>query len=235
MSPRIPALQIVAALASIGAAAVHFTVAADHWSAWWGYGAQFVVAAAFQLGWGVAAMMSRSHALLGVGATLQTVFIAAWVITRTLGQPIGPAAGVAEPVGAPGVLTVLMELTTIVAAVAIITSRSGATPERTRYVAGIGTGAAAVLAATSVALLTAMTGGHHGGGGGHHGTGGHHGGTAGQHDSGGHHGPADDQRSTPATQPSESGHHRPTPSQTAPSPAPTGGHGGHGGNGHHHG
>lgn len=233
MSPRIPALQIVAALASIGAAAVHFTVAADHWSAWWGYGAQFVVAAAFQLGWGVVALMSRSHALLRVGATLQTVFIAAWVITRTLGQPIGPAAGVAEPVGAPGVLTVLMELTTVVAAVLIITSRAGTTPARTPYVAGIGTGGAAVLAATSVAVLTAMTGGHHGGGGGHHGTGGHHGGTAGQHDSGGHHGPTGG-RSTPAPQPSETGQHRPTPSRTAPSPAPTDGHGGHGGDGHHH-
>lgn len=223
MSHRLPTLQIVAALASIGAAAVHVTVAADHWTTWWGYGMQFVAAAAIQLGWGIVAMMRRGRALLGVGVALQAVFIGAWVVTRTLGQPIGPDAGVAEPVGTPGVLTVLLELTTIVAALLATTTRSAATPARSHYIARIGTGGVVVLAATSVAVLTAITGGHHSGGG-HHGD-------------GGHQGPANQDTPSRERAPSGTGHHRPTPSHPAeapssPAPSPSAGDDGHS---HNHG
>ncbi|ASU79039.1 hypothetical protein CDG81_12925 [Actinopolyspora erythraea] len=190
MHTRVPAAQVIAVLASLGAATVHAVVAVEHWSVWWGYGLQFVLAATAQLGWGITAALRGSRALLGIGVALQTVLLAAWAVTRTVGQPIGPAAGVAEPVGLPDTLTVLLEIVTVVGALAALAAKRNVPGSRSRYLSGVGVGGVIVLAATAVAALTAMSGGHHGPGG-HHGTEtGHHqdsDGETSRHETGDHH------------------------------------------------
>ncbi|NYH77505.1 hypothetical protein FHR84_000819 [Actinopolyspora biskrensis] len=180
MRTRVPAAQVIAALASIGAATVHAAVAVDHWIVWWGYGLQFVLAAIAQLGWGITAALRDNRALVGSGVALQAVLVAAWAVTRTFGQPIGPAAGAAEPVGLPGTLTVLLEIVAVVGLLGTLAGTRGAPGSRGRYLGGVGAGGFAVIAATSVAVLTTLSGGHHGSGG-HHETGGHHSTETGHH------------------------------------------------------
>lgn len=213
MRTRVPAAQVIAALASIGAAAVHAAVAVDHWSVWWGYGLQFVLAAIAQLGWGITAALRDNRALLGIGAALQAVLVAAWAVTRTLGQPVGPAAGAVEPVGLPDTLTVLLEIVAVVGLLGTLAGTRGASGPRARYLGGVSAGGVVVLAATSVAVLTALSGGHHGSGG-HHETGGHHSTETGHHQ--------DSENETSGHETGE--HHETTPPATStgsPSTAPT--------------
>src|SRR5689334_17438995 len=66
-SDRAPAFTSAAALATAGAAAIHFAVATPHVREWWGFGAFFVAAGWAQLGWSALAPRRGDQRLLWVG------------------------------------------------------------------------------------------------------------------------------------------------------------------------
>ena len=79
---------------SLGAALIHLWVTPEHFEEWWGYGtfmlAAFVaqaIYAVFLLGW------PRWPLLLLAGASGNLAIIGMWVVSRTVGTPIGPMAG----------------------------------------------------------------------------------------------------------------------------------------------
>jgi len=106
----------VAALAvlSIGAAAIHFAVIADHFKEWWLIGLFFAGLGWFQALWSVAYLLFPARRLgwLAIGINLATVLLWAW--TRTLGLPLGPDPGVPEPVGIPDSLASVLELLLVI-------------------------------------------------------------------------------------------------------------------------
>lgn len=93
------AVRIVAGL-SLAAGAIHAIAMADHLSHWWLYGVFFLVVTYGQVLWGVALLRGRvGDRGLARGAYANLAIVAVWLVSRTLGVPIGPDAGSTEPVG----------------------------------------------------------------------------------------------------------------------------------------
>ena len=82
-----------------GAALLHVVAAADHVHGYVPFTAFFVLAGIAQAGWGIALYRGPSRALLVAGTLLSVAIAGLWIASRTSGLPIGPAAGVAKPVG----------------------------------------------------------------------------------------------------------------------------------------
>lgn len=143
----------VAALGSVGAGAIHIAVLPAHLQVWWASGAFFAAIAAFQVAWGLALARWRRRDLLGLGAMANVGSIVLWVVTRTLGLPFGPNAGVPENAGLAGVLTVTLELMACAGALWCLPTGRGQTRlSVTSSVAAIGATAVIVsgLAVTGV-------------------------------------------------------------------------------------
>jgi len=92
---RAPARGILAVLAA-AAATIHLVMVPAHAGAWLPEGLAFALAGWFALGFAVAVVVRPTKTWLQVGLAVNLIFIAAWVLTRTLGLPFGPAAGVKE-------------------------------------------------------------------------------------------------------------------------------------------
>jgi hypothetical protein len=111
------------ALAGAAAAAVHFVVMPEHFDEATMYGVFFAVAATSQLLYSAMLLARPSRSLLAAGAIGNLTIVVLWLITRTIGIPLGPAAGTTETVGGLDVLATIFELTTAVGAVALLCRR----------------------------------------------------------------------------------------------------------------
>jgi hypothetical protein len=88
-----PELVLLGA-ASLGAALLHAAFTPGHWSETWSHGLFFAVVAWLQLALAVALVAFPSRRVFAF-ATLNVVVIVTWVLSRTVGVPIGPNWGVA--------------------------------------------------------------------------------------------------------------------------------------------
>ena len=113
-------LRVIAALISAGAAAIHFAVISEHLRVWWAEGAFFVVAAAIQMLWALAVLLRPSRLLYAVGAAGNVFLAATWIVSRTMGVPLGPEAGEPEPVGFVDAMATTYELVAVAALVALL-------------------------------------------------------------------------------------------------------------------
>ncbi|WP_051399534.1 hypothetical protein [Haloechinothrix halophila] len=100
---------LLAAFASIGAGAIHVAVVPNHWQEWPLSGVFFAGLAAFQLGWAAVIIRWPRPTILGIGLVANLGAMILWAVSRVWGVPFGPHAGVPEAVGAPGVLTMVLE------------------------------------------------------------------------------------------------------------------------------
>ena len=102
-------LELAAAWLSVAAGAVHAMAGPDHLAEWWAYGLFFFGAAAFQAayglllftrgieGWGGwVAVRARVYA---AGLAFTASIILVWVVSRTVGVPVGPEAFEPEGIG----------------------------------------------------------------------------------------------------------------------------------------
>ena len=111
---------LLAAVASLGASAIHLAVAPEHVEEWWGYGLFFVVVALFQGLYGVGLLWprlgvghERSYLLLGL--TVNLIIIQFYIITRTVGIPLlGPHAGEIEAAGVLDLICCLLEIAAVI-------------------------------------------------------------------------------------------------------------------------
>lgn len=99
----------LAAISSLGAAAIHFAVLPTHWQAWTPAGVFFVSIALFQLIWAFLVPVRPTAALLAAGILVNVGAAGLWVVSRTAGAPFGPHAGEAEVVEAAGICALLLE------------------------------------------------------------------------------------------------------------------------------
>lgn len=195
--------RLTAALASAGAAVAHLAVLPGHLVEWWPAGAFFGAIAAIQLGWPVLAALRPTRWLMASGVLVNAGSLALWAVSRTTGVPVGPEAGIAEPITRVGLLTGFLEVIVSVSALWWL-SRSSARSFRSApaYLSSVG-GVFLVVGALTVGAVTGTAGGHG------HGTGS----PDGQHRDADHGGGGRDEHDTPG---------QPPPPEQAGKPAPTG-------------
>ncbi len=107
----------------------------SHFSEWWAYGAFFLVVMSGQLLW--AAWLYRhpdDRRTLVYGAIAGLAIAGVWVVTRTVGLPVGPDAGRPEQVGGIDLMASLDQLM-IAALVATIVAPTSAVGRRLARVA----------------------------------------------------------------------------------------------------
>ncbi len=90
---------LIAAVLSLLAGTVHGLVCPEHFREGFLYGAFFAVDASAQLLWVGLVMWRPSRWLVAVGLFANVPVVLLWVVTRTIGIPLGPEAGVVEGVG----------------------------------------------------------------------------------------------------------------------------------------
>jgi hypothetical protein len=110
--PRV--LRFAVAVASAGAATIHFAVIDQHLTEYWLFGVFFVAVALAQLVWVVAVVSNPTRTVYVVGALGNALIAVTWVISRTTGLPFGPEAGEPEPVGIADVVSTAFELAVVV-------------------------------------------------------------------------------------------------------------------------
>jgi hypothetical protein len=106
----------LAALASLGAAVIHFTVVPTHWHEWMPAGVFFVALASFQLIWAAAVLVRATTPFLAAGIALNVAAIAVWALSRTAGTPFGPHAGDAEVMQAADLCALLLQIYVVMGA-----------------------------------------------------------------------------------------------------------------------
>jgi hypothetical protein len=101
----------IAAVLAVAGGIIHIRAAIEHGGHWWLYGVFFWLLAYAQLGWALLVERGRRDARLLDAAIYGSVAIAAvWLLSRTVGVPVGPWAWDAERVGVPDAIATLDEL-----------------------------------------------------------------------------------------------------------------------------
>lgn len=84
-------LPVVVAGLSAATGGIHGTVFPGHAGEYWLFGVFFALVGAFQLAWAYRVLTRPSAFLATLGIAVNGVVIALWVLTRTVGLPLGPA------------------------------------------------------------------------------------------------------------------------------------------------
>lgn len=151
----------VLAAAAVGAALIHLAVAPEHLTEFPLLGLGFVLSAAAQLLWALAVLRRDSPRLLRIGAAGSLLFVGVYVVSRTIGLPLGPEAFHAEPLGTADLVCCGLELLTAAGAVALAArSRALRVPLQTRAAAVLATVLLVVTGSTGVALAAPGEHGH---------------------------------------------------------------------------
>jgi hypothetical protein len=102
---------------SLAAGAIHAVVVPEHLRESLLFGAFFVATAVFQIGW--AALLrdgGRDRGFLAIGAVANAGLILLWVVSRTVGVPVGPEPWMPEPKGPLDVTATILELVLVATA-----------------------------------------------------------------------------------------------------------------------
>ena len=126
---RAHADALLVAMISCAAAALHVSAAVGHVDESALYGIAFVTLAAAQVGWGCLVAGHRYPTwALRAGVVLNGAVVLVWVLSRTVGLPVGPDLGHPEAIGIPDTTTTVDELALI--ALCLLMLRGRLLPER---------------------------------------------------------------------------------------------------------
>ena len=115
--------QLVArclAITSGVAAVIHFAVSGSHFQEYWAFGAFMLVVAWLQLAWSVGMWVAPSRPLIAAGAVLNAGVVLVYVVTRTVGDVIGPTPDEVEPVGFGDAFCTVCEALVVLGCVALL-------------------------------------------------------------------------------------------------------------------
>jgi hypothetical protein len=155
-----------AAVASLGAAVIHFAVTPMHWRDWLLSGAFFAALAVFQLLWAFVAWSRPGTLVLAAGIAVNAGAAALWVMSCVAGLPVGPSAGQPEAAGAAGISVLLLQCYVVMGSVWAWSRQHQAEAVSWFKRAAVLIGANAVMAgAVAVGLVGSLHGQqhHHGG------------------------------------------------------------------------
>jgi len=159
---------VLLGVASLGTALLHAAFAPGHWAEEWSHGLFFAATAWFQLALAVALVAYPSRRVFAL-ATLNVAVIATWVVSRTVGVPVGPNSGVAEDVGLPDSIATALEAVIVLGSAVLLWRSRGGRGFRvvrgSRWLVSAAAVACVIVAAVSTAALTPRYASEH-----HHGT-----------------------------------------------------------------
>ncbi|MDA2814047.1 hypothetical protein O4J56_25600 [Nocardiopsis sp. RSe5-2] len=207
----------MAAAASLAAGAVHVAATPAHLEEWLLAGAFFAGTALFQLVWGLAALPLRSTPLQVAGLLGNLGVLGVWAVSRLVGMPFGPHAGVPEAAGTADLVAAVLGAVVVAGVLCSLLPRERhgvltAGGYRGALVLAFGVMGAAAVPGAAAALEHSHADGGHG-----------HGGAEGGHDHGGaeggdgHGGAAEEGGAAESTAGTDSG--GPAPSGEAQDPA----------------
>ena len=98
------------AVASAAAAAIHFSVIAEHWRESMISGAFFLVVGLFQATWAGIVLRTSSRWWCAVGVVGNAAIILTWILSRTAGVPWSVPPGAVEPLGMKDLLATIYEV-----------------------------------------------------------------------------------------------------------------------------
>jgi hypothetical protein len=153
------AARFVLAAAALGAGVIHLAFAPEHLQEYLPLGIGFVAAGVLQLVWAVAIAIRDSPRWLLAGGVGSLFFVAVYLMSRTLGLPLGPEAFHPEAFGTADLLCCALELPVGLAGI-VLARRPGALRARLglRWAAVLATGLVLVGTASTTAL--AASGAH---------------------------------------------------------------------------
>lgn len=148
-------LLLVTGLAAT--ATLHAAVIRGHLTHWQSAGLSFALLTLAELAVAALLLTRRHRTSLHAAAAVTAAPLAVWLLTRTIGLPIGPVAGTRVGTGLPEDMAVILEVATLLAALALLhpTSwlRQPRTPTHYRALALV-----AVIAITAIGLAGAAPG-----------------------------------------------------------------------------
>jgi hypothetical protein len=155
-SPAVPGSRVAMyclAILSVATAVIHFAVAGEHFAEYWLFGVFMLVTAWLQLLWAIVAVFRPSRPLLWSGTILNAGVVAVYIVTRTVGDVVGPTPHAVEPFGFGDGLCTVIEAIVAVGCAWLLIAKSDRRVRRDRLVmASAATGAVTALL-LSVALV----------------------------------------------------------------------------------
>ena len=150
-----------AAIASLGAGAIHVAVIPSHWTDWVPAGIFFGVLAVFQVVWAYVVWSRPTPWLLAAGIAANALAAALWVTAHTRGLSFGPGAGRAEAADAAAICVLLLQCYVVMGSALAWSRLSEArnVPRFNRAVILLGANTAMVVAVTA-GLVSALAGHH---------------------------------------------------------------------------
>lgn len=113
-------LRSLLAVGLVGSAAIHAAVVPEHLAEWPAAGTFFVVLTIGELALGLAVLVRLTRPVLVSAAGVSAVALLLWLSSRTVGLPVGPEPWTPEAVGLADVVCCLLEVVTLIAAVALL-------------------------------------------------------------------------------------------------------------------
>jgi hypothetical protein len=107
--PADRSIAVMLASLSLGGAAIHLAAAPSHYVELGDLGAGFLVAAVLQAASARSILRGSTARTMHVGIAINATILTAWVVSRSVGLPIGPTPGVPELVGLPDGLAAAFE------------------------------------------------------------------------------------------------------------------------------
>jgi hypothetical protein len=144
------ALRVALGAAAVGAGLIHLAFAPEHLEEYLPLGIGFVAAGILQIAWGLVTPLRESRLLLRAGGIGSLLFIGVYLMSRTVGLPLGPDAFSAEAFAPPDLLCCALEVPVALGALAL-SRRPGALRRPLR----LGFAAAFVVALGFVGTATA--------------------------------------------------------------------------------
>jgi len=152
----VPSRRVIAyclAIFSIATAVIHFAVAGQHFQEYWLYGVFMLVAAWLQLLWAAAVAARPSRSLLCAGLILNVGVVAVYIVTRTVGDVIGPGANTPEQVGFGDLLCTVLEAIVAIGCAWLLVARTEHRLARRQLFAAPAAAGVTTAALLSVALV----------------------------------------------------------------------------------
>ena len=142
---------------TLGAAAIHLSVAPDHLSEYVPFGVLFIAVGIAQAVLGLAAWLRPSRRVFAAAVLIGVGCLVVWTISRTIGLPVGPAQGKPEAPGFPDLVTTLFEVTSVPLFLILIWRGPRQQPDgRRAWLAGIIPLAVLLTLLTFVGVMTGL-------------------------------------------------------------------------------
>lgn len=152
---------VTLSVCSLGAAALHFAELGTHWREYWIYGVFFAVMAWFQAVWAALVVHRPSRMVLLVGVIGNASVAVVWLLSRTIGVGIGPAAGGESIARTDALATALALVVALGGTVLLATERRGPLVTRAAWTA-LGVVAVLLVVSVTVTIGTSDTDAHSG-------------------------------------------------------------------------